>query len=249
MIPAGDGLRLAVSWLSVLPVGTGRVDDRTARQAILFAPVVGGLLGGITSLVLFVLGLLAAPGLLAGLLGVALLAVLTRGMHLDGLADTVDGLGCYGSPERALDVMRDGSTGPFAVVALVLTVGIQAVSLAALADAGQWLFIVVACAVGRAGFVLCCRRGVPAARQEGMGALVASTQPWWAVAVWWGVLAVLGGLSAAWSGALAVVLAGTALWALVRHVHTRFGGITGDILGATSELGVTIALAVGSLAF
>ncbi|GAB2747597.1 hypothetical protein GCM10027174_22160 [Salinifilum aidingensis] len=247
MTSAGDGFRLSVSWLSVLPLGTDRVDARTTRQAISFAPVVGGLLGGITALALAVLGLLGAPGLLAGLLGVALLALLTRGMHLDGLADAVDGLGCYGPPERALDVMRDGSTGPFAVVALVLTAGIQAVSLAALAGAGQWLFIVVACAVGRAGFTLCCRRGVPAARQEGMGALVAGTQPNWAVAAWWVVLTGIGALGGSLSGALAVVLAGAALWAFAHHVRTRFGGITGDILGAASELGVTIALAVGSL--
>ncbi|CAM00968.1 cobalamin-5'-phosphate synthase [Saccharopolyspora erythraea NRRL 2338] len=243
-----DGLRLAMSWLSVAPVRAGRVDARACRQAIALAPLVGALVGGVAAAVLWVLGALGAPPLLAGLLAVAALVLVTRGMHVDGLADTVDGLGCYGPPERALAVMRDGGAGPFAVVALVLVLGVQAVSLGELAAAGDWATVVVACAAGRAGFALCCRTGVPAARPEGMGALVAGSQPVWAVAVWWLLLLVAAGISHWWTGPVAVAAALAALLVFTHHVRRRFGGITGDVLGAASEIGTTTVLAICAIA-
>jgi adenosylcobinamide-GDP ribazoletransferase len=245
-----DGLRLALSWLSVLPVSARVVEPRTCRQAIGFAPLVGGLIGALGAIVLWALTTLHAPSLLAGLITVAVLVLLTRGMHVDGLADTVDGLGCYGPPERALSVMRDGGTGPFAVVALVLVIGVQAVGLARLADTANWSAVVLACAVGRAGFVLCCRKGIPAARREGMGALVAGSQPVRTVAIWWAALLLLGAFAvhgAWWPGTAGVAASAAMLVAFARHVRRRFGGITGDVLGAASELSTTIVLAACSL--
>ncbi|SFT79498.1 cobalamin-5'-phosphate synthase [Actinopolyspora lacussalsi subsp. righensis] len=245
-----QGLRLAFAWLSVLPVRVDTVDDRTGRRAISFAPLVGAALGVFAALLLWALLALGAPALLAGLLTVAALALATRGMHIDGLADTVDGLGCYGAAERALSVMRDGSTGPFAVAGLVLTIGVQATGFAAAASHGEWGVVVLACAGGRAAFPLCCRRGIPAARQEGMGALVAGTQPRGTVFAWWTALLLAGGFATPgtwWVGLAAVVLTFGSLWVLSRHVLRRFGGVTGDVLGACCELGTTLLLAICAL--
>ncbi|MFD7656469.1 adenosylcobinamide-GDP ribazoletransferase [Actinosynnema sp. NPDC059797] len=229
-------MRLALSLLTVLPVrGVGDVDARAAGRAIALAPLVGVLLGAVAA------GLLTAlPGLLGGFLVVGFLALATRGMHLDGLADTVDGLGCYGPPERALAVMRDGGAGPFAVVALVVVLGAQA---AALPVAG-WGAVVLAVTAGRAAFALCCLRGVPAARSEGLGALVAGSQPRWVAAGWWVALAVAGFFVHPWRGPAAVVLAAGLVLLLVRHARRRFGGITGDVLGAACETATLAVLAV-----
>lgn len=243
---AGRGLALAASWLTVLPVRTGPPTPPVAAAAIRWAPVRGGLLGAAAGALLLGLVALGVPALVAGLLTVGFLAVATRGMHLDGLADTADGLGCYGPPERALAVMRDGGAGPFAVVTLIVVLGVQAAALAALAPRGvdAVFAVALAAAAGRAGFGWVCRRGVPAARPGGLGATVAGSQPWWVAVLWWLALAAAGYPAAGPLGALAVALGALVVLVLSRHTARRFGGMTGDVLGAAAELAGTAALVV-----
>lgn len=240
------GPRLALSWLTVLPVRVERIDTAGCRQAITWAPIVGLLLGSTVGGVALGLHRLSAPALLTGLVVVALLALATRGMHVDGLADTADGFGCYGPPERALAVMRDGSTGPFGVVTLIVVLGVQAVSIGVLAESRRWTAIVLACTAGRAAFCWCCRRGFPAARAEGMGALVAGTQSWWVPATWTVLLLVTGWFVVPerhWQAPLAVAVAAAVTTALTWHARRRIGGLTGDVLGAVGELATTVVLA------
>ncbi|WP_440898815.1 adenosylcobinamide-GDP ribazoletransferase [Actinosynnema sp.] len=235
-------MRLALSWLTVLPVRVDDVDRRVARRAITAAPLVGVLLGAVAAVVLLGLSALGAPPLLAGLLVVGGLGLATRGMHLDGLADTADGLGCYGPPERALAVMRDGGAGPFGVVALIVVLGAEAVALGAV----SWGAVVLALTAGRAAFVLCCARGVPAARPEGLGALVAGSQSTGVVVAWWLALAAAGALVDPWRGPLGVALAAAVVLVLVGHTRRRFGGVTGDVLGAACEAATLCVLVVCS---
>ncbi|MGH3974453.1 MAG: adenosylcobinamide-GDP ribazoletransferase [Pseudonocardiaceae bacterium] len=242
------GLRLAVSWLTVLPMGAPvGVDRAVARRALYWAPGVGAGLGVAAVGVLATLSALGTPPLLVGLAVVTTLAGLTRAMHLDGLADTADGLGCYGDPQRALAVMRDGSTGSFGVVALVLVLAAQTAAVAALAGNGRLIAVLLAVTAGRVAFLWCARTSVPPARSEGLGALVAGSQPP-AVAVAWSAVLLAGGLVAVpgrpWQGALAVGLAALAVVALSAHTRRRFGGVTGDVLGAASELTTTVILTV-----
>lgn len=238
-------MRLALSWLTVLPVrGPATVDRAMAGRAIAGAPVVGLLLGGAALGVLFGLDALHAPGLVAGFVTVGVLALLTRGMHLDGLADTADGLGCYGPPERALAVMKDGGAGPFAVVALIVVLGAQAAAFGSLVP-HRWPAVLCGLVAGRAAFAVCCAHGVPAARPDGLGALVAGTQHPLVPVLWWLAVA-LGARFAVpgqpWVGPIAVVVAAALVVLVVRHTRRRFGGITGDVLGACAEVVTTIVL-------
>lgn len=238
------GLALALSWLTVLPVRTDAPDRATAAAALRWAPLVGALLGAGAGGVLVGLTALGTAPLVAGLLAVGLLALATRGMHVDGLADTADGLGCYGPPERALAVMRDGGAGPFAVVTLLVVLGVQAGSLAALDPATAVPALALAAATGRAGFGWAARRGVPAARPGGLGATVAGSQPWWVPVLWWLVLAAAGTALAGGRGAVAVAAAVAVTVGLSWHTARRFGGMTGDVLGAVTELATAAALVV-----
>ncbi|MFS8100117.1 adenosylcobinamide-GDP ribazoletransferase [Lentzea alba] len=232
-------MKLALSWLTVLPLRVDDVDDKAARRAIACAPVVGVLLGAFVVVVLKLLAVSNISALVAGFLVVGVVALATRGMHLDGLADVADGLGCYGPPERALKVMKDGGAGPFGVVSLIVVLGAQAAAL----PHAQWGVIVLAFATSRAAFGICCMRGVPAARPEGLGALVAGTQHPLVVVGTWVVLAAAA-VPLGWRAVVAVVVAGALVWLLVKHTGKRFGGITGDVLGAAAEIALLAVLVI-----
>ncbi|MGW4089291.1 adenosylcobinamide-GDP ribazoletransferase [Nocardia sp. NPDC004750] len=245
-----NGVRLAISWLTVLPVrGPDAVDRAAAGRAILLAPLVGALLGAGAAGLLWALTGAGASAALAGLLVVGALALITRGMHLDGLADTLDGLGSYGPPERARQIMKSGGAGPFGVAGLTFVIGIQAFSFASLADSGRWFAAALAVVTGRVAVILACR-GVQAAPGTGFGVLVAGTQSA-AAAVMWPVtaaaLAVFAVPGRPWLGPLAVTLGLAASTVLVRHCARRFGGLSGDVLGAAVETTVALTAAVLSL--
>jgi adenosylcobinamide-GDP ribazoletransferase len=236
-----DGLRLALTTLTVLPIRGGRIDRSVAGWAMSLAPLVGALLGVVLAALLWLLREAGAPDLVAAGVTVAAAALLTRGMHLDGLADTTDALGSYREGEAALDIMKKPDIGPFGVAAIALTLLIQA---AALMTAGLGA-VVAAYAAGRLAITVTCRRGVPAARPGGLGALVAQTVPVPVTAI--GAVVVAAAAAAAvpdrpWQGPAAVAAALAVVVVLVRHAVRRFGGITGDVLGAATEVGTTVAL-------
>lgn len=234
----------AFAFGTIMPVG--RRDRPPGSGMVTMLPVVGTVLGLAAAAALWAGRWAFGPhSLLAGLLAVATLLVLTRGMHIDGLADTADGLGCFGTPQRALSVMHDGSTGPFGVAAVAVAILAQTAAFTALpAGVAGVTGAVSAVMAGRVAAVLASRRGVPAAAGSSLGAQVAGSQPALAVAAW---AAAVGALSVCaanrpWQGPLAVSVALMGAALLIRHCVRRFGGITGDVIGAAVELTTTVTL-------
>ena len=115
-----DGLRFAFGTLTVIPVRVTRWDREAARGGMLCAPLAGLAVGAAAAGLGLVLLFLGAGAPLAAVATVAVPAVLTRGLHLDGLADTADGLGSGKPAEDALRIMKQSDVGPFGVLTLVL---------------------------------------------------------------------------------------------------------------------------------
>ncbi|MGW2239040.1 adenosylcobinamide-GDP ribazoletransferase, partial [Streptomyces sp. NPDC001759] len=135
--PPLDGLRFAFGTLTVLPVKVTRWDREAARAGMLCAPVAGLVVGGCAALAGLLLLVLGAGALLTAVASAAVPAVLTRGLHLDGLADTADGLGSGKPAEEALRIMKQSDIGPFGVVTLVFVLLAQVAALAQ-AYGGSW---------------------------------------------------------------------------------------------------------------
>lgn len=260
-----DALRLGFGTLTAIRVPAPRSADKArAGWAMTFAPIVGAVLAAIAIALVEVIGHVGY-GVVVGFLVIGLFAYLTRGMHLDGLADAADGLGAakggVADPARGLEVMRRGDVGPFGVVTLVVVIGMQATALGELLSVGHGLAVLVlALVVSRFVLSVLCMRGVPAARTEGLGPLVAGSVGGAQVigsallssalvAALWGLLSLDGEQHLPGAGAaLAAVGSGVAVSVLFAlRCIKRFGGVTGDVLGACVELAFTTVLIVAAL--
>jgi adenosylcobinamide-GDP ribazoletransferase len=201
-----------------------------------WAPVVGVVLGAAGAGVLLACRAGHSGPLLSAVLAIGVLAALSRGLHLDGLADLADGLGSRRPAAQALEIMKRSDIGPFGVVTLVLTLLVQVSALARADEIGRGPIAIAAAAVAsRLAITLACRQHMPSARPDGLGALVAGTvRPTAAAAL---VVAARAG-AAAIAGTYAVAIAiGLAVsLALTELSRRRLGGITGDVLGALAEI-------------
>ena len=249
---------MALSLFTAIPAGvSGVLDDDDAARAILWLPAVGLLLGGAGAGVVLGVGNLNPTGparLLGAALAVAAIAVLTGGLHLDGLADTADGLGSRRPAADALAIMRRSDIGPMGVGALVLTLLIQVTAVAAvprlpLAAAA----LLLAEVTGRVAVVVA--TSSPAARPGGFGALVAARTTAAERALTVAGLACAVAAAGLTAGGPALAVRGTAAtlagllsgWLLQRTALRRLGGMTGDVFGAILQVSAMTVLVVAAL--
>jgi adenosylcobinamide-GDP ribazoletransferase len=241
-------MRVALSFLTRIPVGSFHVDDyfrALGRQTPLF-PLVGALVGAVAAAADLLAGLAFGP-LVRAAAAVAAGVWVTGALHLDGLMDTADGLGSHRSRERMLEIMRDSRVGAMGVIAGVLGLAAKFALVAELPPAWRWQALVAAPAVGR--MAMAAAAGLfPSARRDGdrpglgagFAAHVGKVQVAGAALLGLAVATAAGGLrgAAAWAAAMLVALA------LAARISKTLGGLTGDTYGAVNEGAELAALAV-----
>ena len=189
------------------------------------------------------------PALVAAVVVVGGAALYSRAMHLDGLADTADGLSATGDTDARLAAMKASDVGPSGVAVLVLVLLLQVACVTALV--GTWAgttMAAIAWVTSRLAIAWCCRPGVPAASSTGLGAMVAGSvlsgrtgrehsDTCWSSRPWR-----LGRRHGWWTGPVVVVAGLLGAAGLLHRCLHRFGGVTGDVLGAVVETALAAAL-------
>jgi adenosylcobinamide-GDP ribazoletransferase len=235
---------IAIQFLTIIPLPFAvRCEKEDLGRSTAFFPLAGLTIGAL----LVALNWLISPWLARSLCDailVAALAVITGGLHLDGLADVCDGLAARGGRERFLAVMKDSQVGAGGAVGLVLVLLLKWQALVALPIELKWKALLFFPAVARFGQVLTLI-GANQARQDGLGAMFLKGTGGGGAMFLATLTAVAS--SACFPGfkavyALAAVCLFTSAGRLFFQRH--LGGITGDTVGCISELNEIIALIV-----
>jgi adenosylcobinamide-GDP ribazoletransferase len=224
----------ALSFLTCVPLGGAAVDGRDLARSVAWFPAVGALLGALLAGVATLLHDRLAPELSAVLL-LALLAVITGGLHLDGLSDVFDGLAAgRGDRARTLAIMRDPRIGACGAAALFLHLSAKLLAVAALLRSDSLWPLIAAPAIAR-GCVVLLIVAFPYAREQGLGRPFADHAGGKELAL----AAALSLLLLAALGRAALVPAAFSLACALccgALLNRRFGGLTGDAYGAALEL-------------
>lgn len=216
--------------------------SEVGRSAI-FYPVVGLILGLILVLVNFLLLPFASAGLLSVIL-ITLLAFMTRGLHLDGVGDTFDGLGAGGDRDRVLSIMDDSHTGVFGLIAIVLVLFFKIHAIESI-DVDRWRALLVAPILGRWAMVLLAYRSKAAKAGLGSNLIEHLQTKHFLLAT----LVTLLLVAAIWRRNGIVMMAWVAVFTIAskNYFHRRLGGVTGDIFGAVGELSETSVMVLLAL--
>lgn len=215
-------------------------DDRTFGASIAWYPLVGLLIGGLLMMLDRALSLVLPPVPTAAL-EVAALALLSGGLHLDGIADTADGMAVQGDKADRLGVMSDGRTGPAGVMALVIVLIVLWASLASLGPTVRPAALLLAPALARWSVVPLVLIFQPA-RPRGLGHAL-DTAGRWPTTIIATLISCVAAISVFGSaGLLLMVIAAIAAIVIAWSASRMLDGITGDTHGAAIEVSQVVVL-------
>jgi len=246
------GFLLALQFLSIVPVRVrGDVSEADMRASVMYFPLVGMLMGAAALGVAHLCGMVFSPALTSGLVLVSYV-VLNGGFHLDGLADTADGMACKRDIPGRLDVMREGTVGPVGAVSIVLSLMIKFLFLLEAAGLGYFgysLALLLAPAASKWIMAVAMAISKPA-RPDGLGKIFIAkitretALSTIALAALIAIIIRYSGAPSAWYLFALALMTALLIYSIISALLMRrvFGGQTGDTIGATGELAETITM-------
>lgn len=215
--------------------------SRPLGRAVRAFPMIGALLGIGAGFAFAIATGVGLPAWVAGIIAVALLALMTGALHEDGLADMADGFGGGQTVEKKLAIMRDSRIGAYGVIALVLVLLAKVGTLADLDDIGVVMSGLICAAAASRAAMPAMIRWLPAARDDGLAAEAGRPA---AAHVWTGIAiaVILSVILLTWSGLVALLFAAAAAFAVGLLARRQIGGHTGDVLGGTQQIAELVFL-------
>lgn len=236
------GFFSALSFLTIFPVGKVRLDH--SPRSPLFFPIVGLLIGLLCFGIDRIAGHFLFPELRA-LLVVFFLAFISGGLHLDGLADSADGLLSHRDRDKMLSIMHDPRIGTMGVLALFFCLTFKWVALIALKTPESVIWIIAAPGIARTALVAGLVAYPHAREQGGTHSIFYQKGRWSLLALVWVPMFIPFYQQWVW-GLWAVALFISVFFIFNRYVMMKLGGITGDTLGALCEITETCVLLLGA---
>jgi len=231
----------AFQFLTIIPLPFRlKYQDGDMGRSMRWFPLVGLAIGLLLAALHYCL-MLIFPEQIAALLLIAALALVTGALHLDGLADVFDGFGARGGRERFLAVMKDSSSGAIGIVALVLGLFLKYQALLYLPAGLKYGGIIIFPAAARFAQVLT-TVGSKKARNDGLGAHFISTAGVKEVMIAAATMLTAAFLLLGVSGIISCLVAASFASLSRSYFHRRLGGVSGDIIGCTSELAEILVL-------
>lgn len=233
---------LMIQFLTTIPLRMNlNVTQEDYGKGLVFAPIVGLIIGGVLAGAWFVLDMVF-PALVTAVIIVVLYILLTGGLHMDGLGDTFDGLFSNKPKDRMLEIMRDSRLGTNALLAVVSVVLLDTALIASYDRNILFKVLLLMPVAGRMGSLIGSGVSVYARSGEGLGKSFIDYCGIKEMLVGFIACLIIFYLSAGVSGIVIAIIPPVTAFVTVKFFSRKIGGATGDILGAVCEINQTVFL-------
>jgi adenosylcobinamide-GDP ribazoletransferase len=227
-------LLIALQFLTVFPIRIkSKIKEKDFGKSLAYFPIVGILIGLLLVLILFIFS--ALPSLITTVLILITSVVITGGIHLDGLADTCDGLYGFRTKEKALEIMRDSRIGVMGVTGITLLLLLKFTLLVSISQEFLWKFLILMPVFGRFSQILCCFSS-KYARKEGKAKyfIKYTSKKEFIIGLFFTLAVFL--ILMKTKGLMLFLISLLPIFLLKIYIKKKIGGMTGDTIGAISEI-------------